>query len=257
MAGEATSQGEGSQAKVKTREEILAELKARLAALNGEIDQREVEVGGTWDPYKNKLTPSEDTLRVFAWERRVPLMAPASLVVLRIVYYALMIGLAVTYGFLIAELANVEGFLLWALRAGIALAFLGAGLFVKQKWTRFAIIRSVEPLAVVRLQQNQSIGLTILILAIDLVLSFYLIRSAAVVATLGALNMPLLIVWMMALLTGIAQLIGAFLGFENGKRDAVISAWLSTVKETKGVELDALIRAVEERRRVQEQMKVS
>jgi len=224
-----------------------------LERMKEELRNRSSVLGGKWCSWPAGLRPLERILNAHARQIQIACLPISTLVLAGIVYYTLITVLGAAYGWLVAGLQAWEPPFSWLGGGGLGLAFAGASLLVLTLWKRAAIAqyRVEDP----RTAKAVALAVTLAVLVIDFAASFTLLNASIYEASLGRPRISEVVVWLMAALTSIAQLLGTFLGWNMGLRHEVKTSWWSALTTSKAEALDRLYETASEIERRREEQR--
>jgi hypothetical protein len=212
-----------------------------LVRMHEDLNTRAHQLGGRWDFSRAMLAPSETTLNAHARRMQIATLPRWSLRLIAVIYYPMVTMLAMAYSWLVAELQAWEPPLAWIGGGALALAFWGASLLVLKLWKYAAIARYREDKPGTALWT--ALAGTGAAVVIDYCASYMLLSASLRESFLGLSAVPEMVVYLLAGLTTLAQLLGAFYGWNLGLRHEAATSWWDWVTRDRESELDQFRRA--------------
>ena len=233
-------------------DEDAAHLRGRLGKLSDRAEALATKLGGR--RAAERLEPSNETLAVLARDRRISLLPFGWLLTVAVVYYAAVIGLAISYGLVLGSLQNWEGWLQIIGPVAVAVAFIGVSVGLLSVWKHLAIAKYRENAKTFGRVRSLTVGFTAGVLIVDFVAAYVLLAGELEAASLGASQVPRVVVPLIAALTLFSQALGAFLGHQMGLRHEMRTCWWSGLLKSRSEELDELHGAAIECKRIRERL---
>lgn len=233
-------------------DEDAARLRGRLGKLWNHVEASANKLGGRWE--FDRLIPSNEMLAVLARDRRIALLPVGWLVTVAVVYYAAVFGLAISYGVLLGSLQNWEGLLQILGPVAVTVAFVGMSVALVSFWKYLAIAKYRENAKTFGRARSLTLGFTAGLLIVDFAAAYVLLAGELEAASLGASQVPRVVVPLIAGLTVFSQALGAFLGYQMGLSHEMRTSWWSSLLKSRTKELDELYATAIECRRIREQL---
>lgn len=213
----------------------------RAGLLREEIHELEARLVVTLDKRFVPM-PTPEAMERQAQEMR--LSKPASREALHHWGWAHLVGAGVigaVFGWFFADALLVAGVSQLMVAAGFAGIFGLVTWAVRLPWAAYGKAYLLETLPQIRRSFSAALTWTLLVVAVDLAASYFVVHKAMENSTLGD-ELPLAIILAVAAVTTTLQIAGAFIGYHKGRLEVIEGAYLKRLRETDGPSLVALIK---------------
>lgn len=187
-----------------------------------------------------EVEPTENSLHLQAAQMQVAILDRRLLQALSVLHIVSVSIFGLIYAWFLTDLLGVEGFFRAFLAAGVALVFTTLSILLRATWAWYARSLLLEDLPQMWSRLVGTVALSLAWLAVDFGASWFIIHRAFYTGSLGS-RVPMWVVWALAGMSGGAQILGFVVGYIEGRRQEVKTAYLEMIYRLYKDALDQLV----------------